>query len=303
MAAQRRDEIQAWLAGRPSLEQLRERFPAEWEAVQRELAGVVARGDAAAVRRYVEAVATGAPPPPGGDPVGALVRRHMAAAALRGHYLAEAAGVKGGRVRFGLINGFLAQRLLFAKGLERKPVSLRRFRLVWPLLTQRRRLMPLVQPKGIYCFYSRELVAALAALVAGRPCLEIAAGDGTLARFLGDAGVVVTATDDGSWKAVIDYPADVIRQGAREALRAHAPAVVLCSWPPAGNPFERFVFETRSVETYVMIGSRHAFAAGNWEAYAGQTAFAYAEEPALSRLVLPPELDAAVYVFRRTGGA
>ena len=53
------------------------------------------------------------------------------------------------------LNGFVAQRLLFARGLERKPVSMRRFRLIWPLLWQRRRLMPLVQPKGIYCFYSR----------------------------------------------------------------------------------------------------------------------------------------------------
>jgi hypothetical protein len=49
----------------------------------------------------------------------------------------------------------------------------------------------------------------------------------------------------------------------------------------------------------VVIGSRHQFAAGTWEAYEQQTAFEFAEDPELSRLVLPPELDAAVYVFRR----
>jgi hypothetical protein len=188
----------------------------------------------------------------------------------------------------------------FGRGLSRRPVPMAAFRLFWPLVTQKRLLMPLVQPKGIYCFYSRELVRGIAALVGDRPALEIAAGDGTLARFLRTAGVPVTATDDGSWGSVITYPADVVRQGAREALRAHAPAVVLCSWPPAGNPFERHVFATRSVELYVMIGSRHEFAAGDWRAYRSQTAFTWAEEPALSRLVLPPELDAAVYVFRRS---
>jgi hypothetical protein len=77
------------------------------------------------------------------------------------------------------------------------------------------------------------------------------------------------------------------------------PEVVLCSWPPAGNPFERWVFATPSVKTYIMIGSRHEFAAGNWTDYRRQTAFAFAERPELSRLVLPPELDGAVHVFQR----
>ena len=74
---------------------------------------------------------------------------------------------------------------------------------------------------------------------------------------------------------------------------------MICSWPPAGNDFEREVFETGSVELYVVVASKHQFATGNWEAYEEQTAFAFADDPALSKLVLPPELDAAVYVFRR----
>ena len=59
--------------------------------------------------------------------------------------------------------------------------------------------MPLVEPRGIYCFYSGALVARLAALIGARSCVEIAAGDGTLSRFLRDAGVDVVATDDASW--------------------------------------------------------------------------------------------------------
>ena len=49
----------------------------------------------------------------------------------------------------------------------------------------------------------------------------------------------------------------------------------------------------------MVVASKHQFATGNWEAYEEQTAFAFAEDPALSKRVLPPELDAAVYVFRR----
>jgi hypothetical protein len=92
---------------------------------------------------------------------------------------------------------------------------------------------------------------------------------------------------------------DVVRQDAREALRARRPQVVVCSWPPAGNAFEREVFRTRSVELYVVIGSRHRFATGDWDAYERQTTFALEESPELSALVLPPELEAAVRLFRR----
>ncbi len=284
----------------PTLAALRGAHPREWTVVERELTELVAGGDRAALLRYVQA--TAAPLPKGADP-GARVRRQMAAEAVRGEWIAAAAGVRGGRIRFGLLNGFVAQRLLFSAGLERKPVSMRRFKLVWPLLRQRRRLLPLVQPKGIYCFYSAQLIDRLAALIGDRPCLEIAAGDGTLARFLRERGVQVTATDDHSWKHAVTFPADVIRQDAREALRAHSPSVVICSWPPAGNRFEQHVFRTRSVDLYIVISSRHTFASGSWDDYRSQTGFTMEEDESLGALVLPPELESAVYVFRRRAAA
>ena len=173
------------------------------------------------------------------------------------------------------------------------------FAMVWPLLTQKSYLMPLVEPRGIYCFYSRRLIKEIVRLADGRRTLEIGAGDGTLSRFLRAEGVDVTATDDHSWSHSIDFPDDVVDEDAVTALRSRQPEVVICSWPPAGNGFEQEVFRTPSVQLYAVISSQHAFASGNWQAYSDQTEFEYTEDPQLSRLVLPPELEGAVYVFRR----
>lgn len=274
-----------------SVDELRAAYPREWDEVQRDLAPIVAAGDLDALKAYVLALSRA--------PSTTLARRQIASATLRQVALTAAAGRTRGRVRFNLLNGWIAQRLLFATGLERKPVSMFWFRFWWPLLWQRRLLMPLVGPKGIYCFYSGRLIAQLAEMIGDRPCLEIAAGDGTLSRFLGAAGVRVTATDDHSWTHSVQFPDAVIRQDARAALREHQPRVVICSWPPAGNDFEREVFATPSVELYVVISSRHDFAAGDRSAYERQTGFAFEHDAALTRLVLPPELEPAVYVFRR----
>jgi hypothetical protein len=100
----------------------------------------------------------------------------------------------------------------------------------------------------------------------------------------------------------VTFPASVLQQDARAALREHRPHVVICSWPPAENTFEAAVFATPTVQLYIVIASRHAFAAGNRQAYEQQTGFSFEEDPALTPLVLPPELDAAVYVFRRAPG-
>ena len=206
-------------------------------------------------------------------------------------------------LRFGLVSGWLTQRLLFAgSGLERKPVSMAAFRLVWPLVRQKRYLMPLVEPRGIYCFYSKSLVARLAARIGERPCVEIAAGDGTLARFLRAAGADVVATDDHSWQKTRRAISDVVEQDAHAALRERRPEVVICSWPPAGNPFEKWVFKTPSVKTYIVIASRSELAAGNWADYRAQTSFSMSIDDELGALVLPPEIESAVYVFERIDG-
>lgn len=306
MSATRKDDARAWLRENPSLDALRAAYPQEWSAVQRDLAPIVARGDLDALKAYVlklsKAPATGRGRRGHDAALSALARRQIASATLKQIALTAASGGSPGRVRFNLINGWIAQRLLFVRDLERKPVSMFWFGLVWPLLWQRKLLMPLVGPKGIYCFYSRRLITELAGLIGDRPCLEIAAGDGTLSRFLAAAGVDVTATDDHSWTQSIRFPDSVLRQDARTALRARRPRVVICSWPPAGNDFEREVFATPEVELYIVIASRHEFAAGDWTAYERHTSeFSFERDEALTRLVLPPELEPAVYLFRRRG--
>jgi hypothetical protein len=269
-----------------SLQELQGAYPRDWAAVQLELAVLIPRGDRGELLRYVSSLRG--------------IRHDMAVAAVKQLSVAAITGVNDGRVRFNLLNGKVAQRLLFdGGGFVRKPVSRFWFRLVWPLLWQRRFLMPLVASKGIYCFYSRPLIKALADLIGDRSCVEIAAGDGTLSRFLEDAGVRVTATDNHSWSDV-QFPDSVIREDAEVSLRTRGGQVGQCSWPPANNRFERAVFKPGSAETYIVIGSRHQFASGNWASYREQTTFTYAEAPELSKLVLPPELEAAVYVFTRT---
>jgi hypothetical protein len=269
----------------PSLKELQDAYPRDWAAVQLKLSVILPRGDREELLRYVASQRG--------------IRHQLAVAAIKQLSVAAITGVDDGRVRFNLLNGKVAQKLLFdGGGFVRKPVSSFWFRLVWPLVWQKRFLMPLVASKGIYCFYSKPLIKALATLIGDRQCVEIAAGDGTLSRFLTDAGVCVTATDDHSWSDV-QFPDSVIREDAAVSLRTRGGQVVLCSWPPANNRFERAVFKPGSAETYIVIGSRHQFASGNWTSYREQTTFSYREAPELSKLVLPPELEAAVYVFTR----
>lgn len=300
MPRRRPSEQRAWLESDPPLTAVCERFPREWEQVQRELAAVVEQEDVEAIKAYALSVAR--PPRVAGEQalISALAHQRLAAGALKQMGISAATGVTSGTLRFGLVSGFLAQRLLFrGSGLERKPVSLRSFRLVWPLIRQKRYLMPLVESRGIYCFYSRSLITQLFTLIDGRPCLEIAAGDGTLARFLRDAGADIVATDDHSWQQTRRTVPDVVDQDARTALRERAPEVVLCSWPPAGNDFERWVFKTPSVKTYIVISSASELAAGNWDDYRQQATFDMVGDPELGQLVMPPEIGSAVYVFTR----
>lgn len=306
------EETLEWLRGGPSLAELKTRFPEEWEAVSDELAAIFASREPEQLQAYLAGLAAPAAAQPnrvGQRPnqkkleaaaIARLIRHRMAHLALKGYVLSAAVGGKRGKIRFNWLNGFVAQKLLFARELERKPVSPFWFRLIWPLVWQKALLMPLVEAKGIYCFYSKPLIEALARLIGGRECLEIAAGDGTLSRFLATEGVKATATDDYSWKRAVNYPEMVLKMDAAQALKKFKPAVVICSWPPANNGFERQVFTQPGVELYIVIGSRHTFASGNWTDYRAQTTFALEEDRQLGRGVLPPELGGTVYLFRPT---
>jgi hypothetical protein len=306
MSRRRLPDVQEWLRGRPPIAQVRRDFPAEWERVRREVAVLQAARDPERLREHLAAMVRAPVETPGRrrperEVISTQVHRYLAVALLDQAYLSATTGVTSGKIRLGLVGGFLAQRLLFVRDLERKPVSLFWFRVIWPLVRSRRALMPLVRQKGIYCFYSQPLIRRLAELVGDGSCLEIAAGDGTLAAFLRAAGVQVVATDDHSWADAVRYPEDVVRLDARKALRRYRPQAVICSWPPPANGFERHVFTTPSVDLYLVITTRHELGAGNWDAYREQQDFELLDDPGLARLILPPELDGAVLVFRRRG--
>jgi hypothetical protein len=203
------------------------------------------------------------------------------------------------RTRTNPLNSYLLQKLLFGRGNERKPVSLFWFRVVWPLLWQRKLFLDSIELRGLYCFYSKALINELTKLIGTKPCLEIAAGDGTLARFLENQGSRITATDNQSWKFAIQYPETVVCLEVEEALKQYQPETVLCSWPPRNNDFEDHIFKSTSVQTYIVISSELESASGNWATYRNQNAFSFTQNKMLSKLVLPPELKPAVYIFRR----
>lgn len=298
----------AWLAERPSLEALKGRYPKWWEETGTELLEVLGERRLGVVAehlsriRSIEASALGrlAGRASGhNDAMKDLVKTRMAVLAMEQLLAGAVLGKDTGPLRFNRWNGFILQKLLFRRGLERKPVSLFWFRFWWPLLPQRRFLMPLVQPKGIYCFFSTSLVKGLAKKIGSLPALEVAAGDGTLTRFLSAEGVNIRAIDNHSWSHAIAYPPDVEKNSVGPALAAHRPEAVICSWPPAGNEFERVVFTFPTVRLYIVIASRHSFAAGHWKEYGLQKSFSWTLDEKLSRCVLPPDLDPAVYLFQK----
>lgn len=212
---------------------------------------------------------------------------------------AAAANASDKNVKFNLWDGMILQKLLFRKGFERKPVSLGAFRLGWKLVMHKKILMPLVNQKGIYCFYSKPLIGELAKLIGGKSCLEIAAGDGTLTKFLNEKNVGCKATDDYSWQHYISYPEFVEKADAKTALHKYNPEVVLCSWPVPKNPYEKHVFQTGSVDMYIVIGTRNPAYTGDFDAYNNNGKFTMELNERLSSLIVPPSPENAVYIFRR----
>lgn len=191
----------------------------------------------------------------------------------------------------------IAQHLFFTRKHERRSPSVRMFQFWWRFIRNKTAVMSAVQSLGIYCVYSTDLARQLKHIIGGRSCLEIAAGDGTLSLLLDRQGVRLATTDDHSWAHKVQFPDWVENLSASAALKKFQPQVVLCSWPPAGNDFEKEIFKTPSVQTYIMIGSKHQFAAGNWQTYAAQKNFTWRAAPELAALLLPAELDSEVLVF------
>lgn len=228
-----------------------------------------------------------------------IIKARFAIYLLEQLHIAVASNKPAKNVRFNRWDGTILQKLLFERGFERKPVSLGLFKFFWRFVINKKILMPLVNKKGIYCFYSKALIKELSRLIGDKKCLEIAAGDGTLTRFLKEDHKNCHATDDYSWEHYIKYPSFVEKADAKNALHKYNPEVVLCSWPVPKNSYERHVFRTNSVNLYIVIGSRDPAITGDFETYNSVDKFTMERNDRMSSLILPPSDDHAVYIFRR----
>src|SRR3989338_4652945 len=125
-----------WLKTNPSLDELCARYPGEWAAVQQEISVIVERGAAEELKAYLERLSAQAAPNKSSSrssqknreaALSQFIRSRMAHESVNKLCLATLAadaGVTKGKLRFNLFNGYIAQKLLFFRGLERKPVSL-----------------------------------------------------------------------------------------------------------------------------------------------------------------------------------
>jgi hypothetical protein len=297
--------LSLWLHTQTSLAVLREQFQSEWVVVEKELVEAIQAKDNKRLDQLIRPRLSQhrstrnrrSGKQETREICIALIRQRMAILAIEDTVKSSLSGGKTETV--GPVDRFLFRLLFFTGDKRRKVVSNRLFRLLWPLVRKPNLLLLEAEARGIYCFFSKDFVTELAELVKAKRCIEIAAGDGALARSLRRQGANVLASDDYSWAHKINYPDDVERLDVKDALALHSPDVVICSWPPARNDFERHVFQSNDVQRYIVIGSEHEFAFGNWGAYQANAGFSMRKAAELSALLLPREFGAAVYVFER----
>ena len=298
-------------SGTVSLSELKRKFPKEWEEAMVEVSRLMAEASSESIANFIKNMAEIVQEQQSqvelGKKKGMQSSQYIKArisilllnSGLKQNLMAGRAGTKELRP----IDNFISQKLLFDRKNRRRQPSVRWFRFWWQFVKGKDQILATIQSMGIYCIYSRELLIALKKLVNGRTCLEIGAGDGTLSLFLAERGVVIHASDDQSWSHRIKYPDWVEKRDAISALMAHQPRVVICSWPPANNSFEKEIFKQDCVELYIVIGSKHHYASGNFHSYHEQKNFHLREDSYLSKLVLPFELDNSVLVFERKSEA
>ena len=59
------------------------------------------------------------------------------------------------------------------------------------------------------------------------------------------------------------------------------------------------MFANKGVETYILITSKHQFAAGNWDEYKRNNDFDVEVHSDLGKFLFPPEVDSEVIIFSR----
>ena len=170
---------------------------------------------------------------------------------------------------------------------------------LWPLVRNKIAAVATAKKLGFYCLYTDRFIKLVKTLSRDQKVLEIAAGSGVLSLLLQKAGVECRATDDLSWGHAVRFGRHVEDLDAAKAIKTYVPKVVLCSWPPPENTFEKSVFLSPSVETYIVVGSKHHFASGARADYLNQKNFTMEVVPGVDRLLAPPGLGGEVLVFTR----
>jgi len=193
----------------------------------------------------------------------------------------------------------IAQWLFFTRNFERKDVSSLWFPMLWRLILDKKGVISALKIRGIYCVFSHQLGLSLKNIINSRSCIEIGAGDGSLTLLLEKSGATLAASDDRSWHHRIQYPDWVEPLDAASALKKYNPKVVICSWPPPDNFFERQILNYASVETYIAIGSLHSFGSGDRKTYEQGYGFKMENRPDLSKLIFPHEIGNEVLIFNR----
>jgi hypothetical protein len=305
------EQCQAVLGQGQTLEALARQYPDDWDTVRAQTTALIKDGNAALLKSHLQKTksvqdhwvqkikAARAEPRVAREGLRHLVRTRMTMMTIDRQLRAALARPQTTGDRPRRFDMWVAERLCFTRQRARKAVGAKWFKFWWSKLRGQGAIIAGLQKLGLYAVYSTDLISELKTLIAGRRCSELAAGDGTLAHLLTQAGVQVQASDDQSWGDKLRYPSWVEVSDAVTALRRQTPEAVVCSWPPPDNSFEAEIFKTPSVDLYVVIGSKHRYACGNWDSYDAQREFEWGIDERLSALVMPPGLDAAVLVFRR----
>lgn len=271
----------------PNLEELRRRYPKEWNRILKRVEPLIRDNRVSEMNLLAQ------------EYTSSKIKSRIFRAIFDAYSDAVLSRKTEGKIELPRHEAWLMQRLFFRRDLQRKVVSPIGFKMCWPLIREKGIFLSLVASRGIYCFYSKPLIQRLKKIINRRSCIEVGAGDGTLSLLLQEEGVSIQATDDYSWSKQIRFPSWVQKISAEEALKQMSPEVVISCWPPPENFFEQRIFETPSVQTYIMLGSRIPGATGNVHSYEQTKLFSCREDKDLSKAIYPPEVMPIALVFER----
>ncbi len=204
-----------------------------------------------------------------------------------------------GPVTQSAIDKMICNFLFYVPYSQHKPASAFAVKALWPIVRNKTAAIATAKKLGFYSLYTDRFIKLVKDLAKDQNVLEIAAGSGILTLLLQKSGVASQATDDHSWSHAVRFGRHVEDLDAARALKKYSPKVVLCSWPPPENTFEKAVFISPSVDTYIVVGSKHQFATGARSDYTQQNDFDMKVVAGVDSLLAPPGVDGEVLLFTR----